>query len=120
LHFTKEWEQVTSVLSLSFSHSLILSFSHSHLHFLGLGISESVLQFVLYERIKHFVQKQNHDRYNKPLNAPLGAIQNLVVASIAKFIASLATYPHEVCSFSFLFFIHSFTHSHSHSQSHYF
>jgi solute carrier family 25 protein 33/36 len=61
-----------------------------------LGISESVLQFVLYERIKQIVQKYNSDRYNTPVNAPLGTIQNLLVASIAKLVASVTTYPHEV------------------------
>jgi solute carrier family 25 protein 33/36 len=61
-----------------------------------LGISESVFQFVLYERLKVRVAEHNHLTRGTPRDAPLSTVHSLAVASVAKLIASVSTYPHEV------------------------
>eukprot|EP01116_Phalansterium_solitarium_P023299 TRINITY_DN8095_c0_g1_i1.p1 TRINITY_DN8095_c0_g1~~TRINITY_DN8095_c0_g1_i1.p1 ORF type:complete len:338 (+),score=3.53 TRINITY_DN8095_c0_g1_i1:600-1613(+) len=69
-----------------------------------IGVSETVIQFLIYERLKAFVQREKlkhlhpgepFDR-TKALELTLKPYEYLGVASIAKLIASAATYPHEV------------------------
>jgi len=55
------------------------------------GISESVLHFVVYERIKSFFAAQNPQGDQRLEN-----YQYLTAAAASKFIASSITYPHEV------------------------
>lgn len=64
------------------------------------GISETAIQFMLYERFKYATQLWKHNqRYYKEEEVkaiPLTWYEYLTVASIAKLIASSMTYPHEV------------------------
>lgn len=70
------------------------------------GVTEGALHFVVYERIKARIVAQNRDRVARGgyLNAKnpsarpedLTPFQYLTAAAFAKFIASAATYPHEV------------------------
>eukprot|EP01120_Amphizonella_sp_Union-15-10_P011879 TRINITY_DN5167_c0_g1_i2.p1 TRINITY_DN5167_c0_g1~~TRINITY_DN5167_c0_g1_i2.p1 ORF type:complete len:273 (-),score=30.87 TRINITY_DN5167_c0_g1_i2:22-840(-) len=53
-----------------------------------LGLSETVLQFVIYEKLKSSIVKKEEKK--------LTVTEFLTTASIAKLIASAATYPHEV------------------------
>jgi len=53
-----------------------------------LGLTETVLQFTLYEKLKHEVLSFTGEELN--------VFQYLATASTAKLIASAATYPHEV------------------------
>lgn len=54
-----------------------------------LGITESTLQFVLYEKLKQMARPEGIDE-------KLTTAEYLITASIAKLIAATATYPHEV------------------------
>jgi len=64
------------------------------------GVSESSLQMVLYERFKYMTQKRLFEtqsgQYEDIRNVKLGPVDQIAVGSIAKLIASAATYPHEV------------------------
>lgn len=54
-----------------------------------LGVSESTIQWVLYERLKHFNEK--HESSNIP-----AWMRTVSAAGTAKMVATLITYPHEV------------------------
>lgn len=54
-----------------------------------LGVSESTIQWVLYERLKHFNEK--HESSNIP-----AWMKTISAAGTAKMVATLITYPHEV------------------------
>lgn len=70
------------------------------------GVTEGALHFVVYERIKAKMIAHNRAAIARGayLNSPkpdrspeeLSAVQYLTAAAVAKFIASTATYPHEV------------------------
>lgn len=55
-----------------------------------LGITESTLQFVLYEKLKQLARPEGSE------NDELTKAEYLITASIAKLIAATVTYPHEV------------------------
>jgi len=59
-----------------------------------LGLTETALQFVLYENLKN--RLINFKKNNKYDNKGLSILEYLGVSSFAKLLASLATYPHEV------------------------
>jgi len=66
-----------------------------------IGISETALQFMLYEKFKSTVQMYKFDKQNNPQLLDFKQIdlswnEYLTVASAAKLLASLITYPHEV------------------------
>jgi len=66
-----------------------------------IGISETAIQFMLYERFKLTVQmykfkRQNDSMITTPKQISLSPTEYLTVASAAKLLASLMTYPHEV------------------------
>jgi len=42
------------------------------------------------------VAEHNHKTHHTPRDAPLSTVNSLAVASVAKLIASITTYPHEV------------------------
>lgn len=57
-----------------------------------LGISESSINFVLYEKFKSMIlARRNHE-----IKPELSNAEYLITAAAAKFIASMLTYPHEV------------------------
>mmetsp|Transcript_12492 Transcript_12492/g.13874 ORF Transcript_12492/g.13874 Transcript_12492/m.13874 type:complete len:310 (-) Transcript_12492:43-972(-) len=57
-----------------------------------LGLSETVIQFTLYEKFKAEFQKAR----GKAPNEKMHPVQYIALASCAKIFASMATYPHEV------------------------
>jgi len=64
-------------------------------------ITETAIQFMLYERFKSTIQMYKFNRQHSPLitnskQITLSPIEYLTVASAAKLLASLLTYPHEV------------------------
>ncbi|PRP82230.1 hypothetical protein PROFUN_06242 [Planoprotostelium fungivorum] len=70
------------------------------------GITESAMQFVLYEKFKHLMQVQKYKAIHgiteekitkeQANTITLGTTEYLTVASLSKLIAAAATYPHEV------------------------
>mmetsp|Transcript_2914 Transcript_2914/g.3903 ORF Transcript_2914/g.3903 Transcript_2914/m.3903 type:complete len:341 (+) Transcript_2914:366-1388(+) len=69
------------------------------------GVSESALQFVLYEKLKTAMKTHKYHLMNSTSNKPtpaeledvnLSPLEYLTMASAAKLVAAAATYPHEV------------------------
>jgi len=56
-----------------------------------LGLTETVLQFTIYETLKNKLSKSKSETERS-----LGIVEVLLISSISKLIASGATYPHEV------------------------
>lgn len=85
--YQNTWDCIKKTVQKEGVHSLYRGMSASYL-----GVSESTIQWVLYERFKkRIAEKQNSSTWLNPLTA----------AGTAKLIATVLTYPHEV-NFSYL------------------
>eukprot|EP01134_Creolimax_fragrantissima_P005370 CFRG5370T1 len=61
------------------------------------GISETILQFVIYEHLKKKISAHNANQNNgQPLSTSSVALQTVGIAASAKLFACMFTYPHEV------------------------
>lgn len=86
--FSSSWECVRTILHESGIRGLYKGLSASYL-----GVSEGIIQWTLYEQLKRLSKKAE--------GSPLEWMGMLGAAGGAKTIASLITYPHEVCPEAF-------------------
>jgi solute carrier family 25 protein 33/36 len=94
--YKNSWDCINKVLKLEGIRGLYAGLSASYL-----GTVESSLQWVLYERMKSFIQHREQKRIDRGViptrwDAFLNWSATSGSAGMAKLIASLITYPHEV------------------------
>jgi len=86
--FSSSWECIRTIVSESGYRGLYKGLSASYL-----GVSEGVIQWTLYEQLKKVAKRAE--------GGPLEWVGMFGAAGGAKTIASLITYPHEVCPHAF-------------------
>lgn len=94
--YKNSWDCIKQVLSKEGIPGMYRGLTASYL-----GVAESSIQWVLYERMKSLIRKREERRHLS--GAPVTTLDNIFnwgatsgAAGAAKFMASLITYPHEV------------------------
>ncbi len=95
--YKNSWDCIRQVVRQEGFRGLYKGMSASYL-----GVSESTLQWVLYEQMKKSLEKRNKaiEQSGRPMNLLDTMIDwtgSVGAAGSAKLVAALATYPHEVC-----------------------
>lgn len=95
-HYKNSWDCIKKVLKTEGLPGMYRGLSASYL-----GVVESSLQWVLYERMKAFILKREKARIDRGLGSSgfdkfLDWSATSGAAGLAKLVASLITYPHEV------------------------
>lgn len=94
--YKNSWDTVTKVIKQEGFFGLYRGLTASYL-----GVAESTIQWVLYEQMKSFIR--NREQHRRDMGIPHTTSDKLMdwfatsgAAGLAKFMASLITYPHEV------------------------
>jgi len=86
--YKSPWDALIKTINSEGKSAIFKGMSASYL-----GLTETVLQFTIYEIMKNKITQQRATIHEKPT---LGIVEVLILSSISKLIASVVTYPHEV------------------------
>lgn len=94
--YKNSWDTITKVIKQEGFFGLYRGLTASYL-----GVAESTIQWVLYEQMKSFIR--NREQHRRDMGIPHTKADKVMdwfatsgAAGLAKFMASLITYPHEV------------------------
>lgn len=94
--YKNSWDTITKVIKQEGFFGLYRGLTASYL-----GVTESTIQWVLYEQMKSFIS--NREQHRRDMGIPHTTSDKIMnwfatsgAAGLAKFMASLITYPHEV------------------------